>query len=252
MPAFNLDELKKETATENRYERRLAKLVADNHQVDRIKSAVESAVTNFKNGDRSFFIYGEPQSGKTEMMIALTAKLLDLGFKLVIVLLNDSVQLLGQNLERFQRSGLSPAPKRFSEVLPPEVTIGEHQWVIFCKKNSKDLQKLLEKIEDHSNRVIIDDEADYATPNSKINRQEKSRINELTEKLIGDQGIYIGVTATPGRLDLNRTHKNENECWIDFAPHSNYTGQGVFFPLFNDTGDLPYSLTQRRELYSDP
>ena len=145
-------------------------------------------------------IYGEPQSGKTEMMIALTAKLLDLGIKLVIVLLNDSVQLLGQNLERFQRSGLSPAPKKFSELLPPEVTIGEHQWVIFCKKNSKDLQKLLEKIEANPNRVIIDDEADYATPNSKINRQEKSKINALTEKLIGKNGIYIGVTATPGRF----------------------------------------------------
>jgi hypothetical protein len=39
---------------------------------------------------------------------------------LVIVLLNDSVQLLGQNLDRFQRSGLSPAPKKFSELLPPE------------------------------------------------------------------------------------------------------------------------------------
>jgi hypothetical protein len=241
MSTFDLGELKKETVTENRYERRLARLVADNHQVDRIKSAVESAVANIKNSEKSFVIYGEPQSGKTEMMIALTAKLLDIGFKLVIVLLNDSVQLLGQNLERFQRSGLSPAPKKFSEVLPQEVTIGDHQWVIFCKKNSKDLRKLLEKIEDHPNRVIIDDEADYATPNSKINRQEKSKINELTEELIGDHGTYIGVTATPGRLDLNRTHKNQNERWIDFPPHSNYTGQEIFFPV--PTDDLPYYLT---------
>ena len=240
MSGFNLEELRKQTTTENRYERRLAKLVADNHQVDRIKSAVKSAAENIGNGDRSFVVYGEPQSGKTEMMIALTAKLLDLGFKLVIVLLNDSVQLLGQNLERFQRSGLSPAPKKFSELLPPEVTIGEHQWVIFCKKNSKDLQKLLEKIEGHPNRVILDDEADYATPNSKINRQEKSTINELTEELIGEEGIYIGVTATPGRLDLNRTHKNENERWIDFPPHDNYTGQEAFFPVSIDA--LPYAL----------
>jgi hypothetical protein len=252
---FDLDELKKEMATENRYERRLAKLVSANLQVDRIKSVVDSAVANLKDDQKSFVIYGEPQSGKTEMMIALTAKLLDLGTKLVIVLLNDSVQLLGQNLERFQRSGLSPAPKKFSELLPPEVTIGEHQWVIFCKKNSKDLQKLLEKIEAHPNRVIIDDEADYATPNSKINRQEKSKINALTEKLIGKNGIYIGVTATPGRLDLNRTHKNENERWIDFPPHSNYTGQELFFPLsitkpsyqltfLPDTGDHPHHLRE--------
>ncbi len=143
---FDLKELKKETTANNRYEKRLAKLVLEGQQVDRIKAVIESAVANILANQKSFVIYGEPQSGKTEMMIALTAKLLDLGFRLLIVLLNDSVQLLGQNLERFQRSGLAPAPKKFSEVLPPDVEIGQHQWVTsLCKKNSKDLKKLLEK-----------------------------------------------------------------------------------------------------------
>jgi DNA replication protein DnaC len=98
---FDLNELKKETTANNRYERRLAKLVSEGLQVDRIKAVVDHAVANISGGQQSFVIYGEPQSGKTEMMIALTAKLLDFGFKLVIVLLNDSVQLLGQNLETF-------------------------------------------------------------------------------------------------------------------------------------------------------
>lgn len=247
---FDLAKLKEETVTNNRYERRLANLVSGDQQIDRIKAVVENAVININNNQRSFVIYGEPQSGKTEMMIALTAKLLDVGFKLVILLLNDSVQLLGQNLERFQRSGLSPSPKKFSEVLSPEVTIGNHSWVIFCKKNSKDLQKLLEKIEGHPNRVIIDDEADYATPNAKVNRKEKSKINALTEKLIGTQGTYIGVTATPARLDLNKTHKNQNEHWIDFPPHSKYTGQDIFFPVTLD--NLPYRLTFLPDAGDDP
>jgi hypothetical protein len=238
---FNLNALKKGTTNSNRYERRLAKLASANQQTDRIRGVVTNAIANIENGQKSFVIYGEPQSGKTEMMIALTAKLLDVGFKLVIILLNDSVQLLEQNLERFQRSGLSPSPKKFSEVLPPEVAIGDHQWVVFCKKNSKDLQKLLEKIEGHPSRVIIDDEADYATPNSKINRNEKSKINALTGNLIGTLGTYIGVTATPARLDLNKTHHNQNEHWIDFPPHSNYTGQGTFFPV--STENLPFRLT---------
>ncbi len=121
---FNIKELKKETGTNNRYEKRLAKLVANNHETDRIKSVVEGSILNLKNNQRSFVIYGEPQSGKTEMMIALTAKLLDEGFKIIIALLNDSVQLLGQNLERFQRSGLSPTPKKFSEIMSPEIKIG--------------------------------------------------------------------------------------------------------------------------------
>jgi hypothetical protein len=247
---FDLNELKKETTTNNRYERRLEKLVLEGHQVDRIKAVVENAVANINIGQKSFVIYGEPQSGKTEMMIALTAKLLDVGFKLVIVLLNDSVQLLGQNLDRFQRSGLSPTPKKFSEVLPSEVSIGDHQWVIFCKNNSKDLQKLLEKIEGHPNRVIVDDEADYATPNSKVNKQEKSKINDLTGELIGAQGAYIGVTATPARLDLNKTHQNQNECWIDFPPHSHYIGQDKFFPV--SVENLQYRLTFLPDAGDDP
>jgi len=247
---FDLTELKKGATNDNRYERRLAKLVSQGKEVERIKLVVENAIANASSSQKSFVIYGEPQSGKTEMMIALTAKLLDVGFKLVVVLLNDSVQLLGQNLDRFQTSGLSPAPKKFSEVLPAEVAIGDHQWVIFCKKNSQDLKKLLEKIEGHPNRVIIDDEADYATPNSKINRQEKSKINELTGKLIGPEGAYIGVTATPARLDLNKTHKNENEHWIDFPPHSNYTGQDIFFPVSIE--NLPYRLTFLPDAGDDP
>src|ERR1700693_4681466 len=166
---FNLNSLKKEAVVGNRYEKRLSQLVAERQAVDRIKAVVETAIENIKAGQKSFVIYGEPQSGKTEMMIALTAKLLDEGHKLIVALLNDSVQLLGQNLERFQRSGLSPSPKKFSEVLPPEVVIGERQWVIFCKKNAKDLQKLIQKIEGHPDRVVMDDEADYATPNSRIN-----------------------------------------------------------------------------------
>jgi DNA replication protein DnaC len=93
---------------------------------------------------RSFVIYGEPQSGKTEMMICLTAKLIDAGFGVVIHLLNDSVQLLQQNLERFQRSGLSPSARNFSEVMDPSISLRVGQHVIFCKKNPHDFRKLNE------------------------------------------------------------------------------------------------------------
>ena len=252
---FNLESLRRQAEVGNRYEKRLAHLVAAGQEVDRIKAVVSSAIENIHKGQKSFVIYGEPQSGKTEMMIALTAKLLDEGHKIIVILLNDSVQLLGQNLERFQRSGLSPSPKKFSEVLPPEVAIGDRQWVIFCKKNGKDLDKLIKKIHGHPDRVVVDDEADYATPNSKINQKEKSKINELTEQLIGTAGIYIGVTATPARLDLNRTHENQNEYWIDFPPHSNYVGQDTFFPVnldhlqfqlcfLPDNGDVPRYLRE--------
>src|SRR4030042_4942476 len=242
MNEFNLDNLKKELSNVDRYEKRLASLKSSGYKTERIEHVVTEAINNIKNNQHSFVIYGEPQSGKTEMMIALTAKTLDIGFHIIVILLYDSVQLLGQNRERFQRSGLSPTPKKFSEILPPEIVIGNHKWVIFCKKNAKDLSRLIEKLDRYEHKLVIDDEADYATPNSRINKQERSRINDLTGRLIGKEGTYIGVTATPARLDLNRTHDNQNECWIDLPPHQDYTGQEVFFPSTLDLSSLPYRL----------
>ena len=260
---FSLEKWKQNVVSNDRYQRRLNRLVAENRETDRIEKVVNESIENIRKGEKSFVIYGEPQSGKTEMMIALTEKLLDEGAKIIIVLLNDSVQLLNQNLERFQRSGLSPSPKKFSEVLPPSVKIDNGQWVIFSKKNAHDLEKLVDKLSAYPQKMVIDDEADYATPNSRISRQmqkkKQSRINELTGQLLEKDGIYIGVTATPARLDLNRTHDNQNESWIFFPPHQKYTGQEQFFPsslsnfpfmleLLPDEGDFPVYL--RKALFS--
>lgn len=87
---------------------------------------------------------------------------------------------------------------------------------------------------------MIDDEADYVTPNAKVNAGAKTKINELIEKLIGPEGRYIGVTATPARLDLNNTFSNDTSKWVQFPAHALYTGQDVFFPI--EKKSLPYRL----------
>jgi DNA replication protein DnaC len=62
------------------YQRRMEQLKAKPIQTSCIEEAVGEAITNLsKHETRSFVIYGEPQSGKTEMMIALTARLMDEG-----------------------------------------------------------------------------------------------------------------------------------------------------------------------------
>jgi uncharacterized protein (DUF4415 family) len=226
----------------SRYDRRIRALREAQLYTQAIEATVEEAIQNIsKKQARSFVVYGEPQSGKTEMMIALTARLLDEGHRMIIVLMNDSVQLLNQNLTRFRKSGLDPAPRSFSEVLDSTVDVTQGEFVVFCKKNYADLRKLIAKVDDVSGRVIIDDEADYATPNAKINKGEQTRINELVGDLLGEDGFYIGVTATPARLDLNRTFENENELWVEFKPHPEYRGYEFFFPR-NGIQDLGYLL----------
>src|SRR6185369_16920727 len=146
MSTFDISKFSKPLHKTSRYERYLASLRAKSFHTSNIESTVEECVQNIaEHGSRAFVIYGEPQSGKTQKMIGLTARLLDEGVRIVVVLLNDNVQLLKQNLSRFQESGLDPTARSFEEILAPEIDLGSKEWVIFCKKNSKNLRRLNQK-----------------------------------------------------------------------------------------------------------
>lgn len=246
---FDITRFRRPIEANSQFERQLKRLTADRREVVSIETAVRGAIRNLQENRRSFVIYGEPQSGKTEMMICLTAKLIDDGHETIVHLLNDSVDLLTQNLGRFKTSGLAPAARNFSEVLDPAVKLKGQRYVIFCKKNASDLKKLIDKLSGISKVVVIDDEADYASPNAKVNSGGRTKINELITQILGDSGIYIGVTATPARLDLNNTFANDSNAWVDFPPHSKYTGQDTFFPL---TGPLKYQRTLLPDAGGDP
>lgn len=247
--SFDINRFLKDTRKPNQYERQIQRLIGSGKEVKSIEKAVRGAIDNLDNGHRSFVIYGEPQSGKTEMMICLTAKLIDEKRQVIVHLLNDSVDLLGQNLGRFKTSGLAPAAKNFSDVLDPAIKIKGQRHVIFCKKNGSDLRKLVEKLDGVEGVVVIDDEADYASPNSKVNKGERTRINSLIAQILKNEGTYIGVTATPARLDLNNTFENDSKYWVDFPPHANYTGQDIFFPI---EGPIKYQRALISDAGADP
>lgn len=251
---FDINKFKNLENKSNQYEKQISRIQGSGKDISSIEQAVSEAENNFSQGINSFIIYGDPQSGKTEMMIALTAKLLDKGDKIVIILINDNVGLLEQNLRRFSKSGLDPDPKNYKEILDDVYQIKDYKWVIFCKKNASDLQKLIKKVGKFE-KIVIDDEADYASPNGKINKNEKTKINQLIGELLGDiskNNKYIGVTATPARLDLNNTFKNANNKWVYFPCHKFYTGQDDFFPANLNNGNLKYQLEFLPEQYDIP
>ena len=74
---FDLEKIKNIERKESRYPKQLDRMHKDKLTTKYIEETVKKAVDNLNNNIRSFVIYGDPQSGKTEMMIALTAKLLD-------------------------------------------------------------------------------------------------------------------------------------------------------------------------------
>jgi hypothetical protein len=267
--SFNLDDIIKEFEPKQ-YEHRIQTLQKiKKFDTSNIEQTVNEVAKNiFQNNCRSLVIYGEPQSGKTEMMIALTAKLLDKGKKHLLILVTDNVKLRDQNLSFFVTSGISPAPMDnyafLRAVKETKMDIKKNPFVVFCKKNASELRRLIKDtgLQDTDDLVIIDDEADYASPNSKINKKLsgeeedlRSVINDLISKMMNKKGVWIGVTATPGRLDLNNTFANNNKKWVYLPPHKKYFGQYHFFPPeFRKNGykALRYKITPLPEIGDDP
>jgi hypothetical protein len=177
---IDLEKFKNKAKLKDRYAKQLQRLQDEGRATDSIELTVNTTVANLaKTEASSLVIYGEPQSGKTEMMICLTAKLLDEGHSTIVHLMNDSVDLLTQNLKRFKASGLAPGPRGLSELLQSSESQSPQELVVFCKKNSRDLDNLIGRLKSHDKIVVIDDEADYATPNARINQGTKTKINEL-------------------------------------------------------------------------
>ncbi|CUS35293.1 hypothetical protein [Candidatus Nitrospira nitrificans] len=73
--------------------------------------------------------------------------------------MTDSVDLLGQNLDRFKLAGLAPAPRNATDMAATPITKG-HNALLFCKKNARDLAKAVTAISNVRPVIVIDDEAD--------------------------------------------------------------------------------------------
>tara|TARA_Y100000590_G_C15705113_1_gene1008286 strand:- start:175 stop:2052 length:1878 start_codon:yes stop_codon:yes gene_type:complete len=221
-----------------------------------IEKTIKKTCEIIKSGVTSTIIYGQPQSGKTDMMIGLCAKLFDEGYDLIIVLIQDNIQLDEQNMTRFASSGINPSPIGIADALEPDYDLKNNKNLVFCRKNANKLRKFLPKVENISNKIILDDETDYATPNAKINKKEVTTINGLVTKLFGNNSVYIGVTATPARNALNNTLNTDPKKWIYFEPHTNYYGCDFFFPdpllaeefQYNFVGLKDESSDQKKEI----
>ena len=256
-----IEQLEKRARNRKAYEHRIEYLANQEWETDIIKEGVDDVISELNKGNKSIVVYGEPQSGKTEFMIALVCYLLDEGRKSIFLIMNDNTELEAQNFKRFKMANqLDPIPmkaKQFMD-LPNKDKKTDQQRIIFCRKNSPLLKKLIEDARFLKDRIVIDDEADYASPDNKKNKPlERSQINTLVSKLgelqpIGE-GTYIGVTATPGRLDLNNTFLTNSKHWSFLKSHSSYKGRSFFFPLTReDAQKSNYQLKRLPEDGDDP
>jgi len=178
-------------------------------------------------------VVGYVQSGKTAHYSGVITKAADAGYKLIIVIAGDKNNLRTQTQKRIneafvgfegnepvgvglddQRQEKRPiqltsvnddfsiANQRFSENMHTGQTTLPH--IVVVKKWGSILRNLIKWLKGQGNSIndvpmlIIDDESDYASVNTK-EEEDPNAINFLIRELAGisKKSSYIGYTATP-------------------------------------------------------
>lgn len=159
-------------------------------------------------------VLGYVQSGKTANYTAVIAKAVDAGYRMVIVLsglhnnLRRQTQIrLENDLLESEWAHLTTSDEDFGKVVDGEALARKRVLMIaVVKKNSARLRKLRDWLRDINEVVrrkcpvlIIDDEADQATPNSAQHGVDRTAINRLVREIWEATltGSYVGYTATP-------------------------------------------------------
>jgi hypothetical protein len=229
-------------------------------------------------------LYGRVQSGKTAAMILTSALAFDHGFRVVIVLTADNVALVEQTANRFKALN---GPRVFATV-----TEGAYEWegieeeiaedlpkegiVLVCSKNSFQIPQVLTFLTNIEASgfpaLVLDDEADAATPDTTLAARTAGRPNAprnpstIFSRVVenvrpGQEGesisellphsILVQVTATPFVLYLQSSRSRLRPTFTYLLePGTGYCGGLEFFGAFrpNDqTPDAPLVLVDPNE-----
>ncbi|HEX3657774.1 MAG TPA: Z1 domain-containing protein [Pirellulales bacterium] len=192
-------------------------------------------------------IYGLVQSGKTGVLTVTGAIGADEGYRTIIILTSDNDPLYEQTLGRARLAfpGLDIIGKKdFKDCDSFLQRIKGGTCCIVTTKNGSLLNTLIENFKKGRVRglscLIIDDEADQASLNTKENRADgtRSKINEKIGDLRGffEKNTYLQVTATPQALFLQTPgHEFRPKFTVLSHPGSEYVGGDDFF---GDGSDL--------------
>lgn len=222
-------------------------------------------------------VIGDIQSGKTSNYLGLITKAADAGYKVFFILTGTIESLRKQTQQRVEEgfigydttSGEDVGVKRCDKT-PKSFTSREHDFtgtndqnttykisnyssepmIFVLKKNVSVLKKVyscLKKINTtsinpkiHFPALIIDDEADNASINTRDEDKDPTVINSYIRKLLSlfYQTSYIGFTATPfANVFINSTSTNEmlgddlfpRNFIYALKPPSNYCGAKKYF-----------------------
>ncbi|GAA5144580.1 Z1 domain-containing protein [Microbacterium pseudoresistens] len=239
---------------------RLPAVAADS--VDESTSQILSQCANpLERGDkRKGLVVGYVQSGKTANYAGLVAKAVDAGYRIVIVLAGMHSNLRAQTqsrldgdlqLRELKDGGVAwyPLTSVDSDIAPsnPVSPVGNqaNTIIMVVKKNERRLANVLAYLKDISKKdpqmllsravLIIDDESDQATPNTKGAKNLVSTINQRIRDIWSEvrTGTYVAYTATPFATIFTNPNDESDLYPDDFAmvlPRpTGYMGADTYF-----------------------
>ena len=182
-------------------------------------------------------LHGQVQSGKTAQALGIISQAADRGFRLFLFLTTDNVSLQQQTLDRAQR--FLPMFQVYDETEDTNFYKNgiSKPIVLVLKKNQRVLSSWFDNFSksrfvQQCPMLIIDDEGDAASLNTKVNKNDQSKINQLIENIfrIPPSGIYLQVTATPQALLLQGISSGWKPTFAySFNPGPAYRGGKDFY-----------------------
>lgn len=181
-------------------------------------------------------VVGSVQSGKTMNYASLLCKGADAGYKFIVVIAGDKNNLRAQTQKRineyfigqneFGKSVGVGLDKKDKSKMPISLTTENNDFnnkdadkhsqglnfdnvkapiVLVIKKNYRTLQSVIKWLKNqYPNKIqapmlVIDDEADYASINTKKDEDDPTKINKLIRTLLKlfQKSSYVAYTATP-------------------------------------------------------
>jgi hypothetical protein len=231
----------------------LQKQIGNAEEVEDISTTADAVADKWVNPvsggkeETNGLIYGLVQSGKTGVLTVTGAIGADEGYRTILILTSDNDPLYEQTLGRARLAfpGIDIISKKdFKDADAFLQRIKGGTCAIVTTKNAGLLNTLIENFKKGRVRglscLIIDDEADQASLNTKTSRADgtRSKINEKIGDLRGffEKNTYLQVTATPQALFLQTPgHEFRPKFTVLSHPGSDYVGGGDFF---GDDSDL--------------
>jgi len=197
--------------------------------------------------ERYGMVVGHVQSGKTANYTGLICKAADSGYKFIVVIAGGINNLRNQTQKRLNESFIGKTGKQKVGVgrgnidrtkLPHSLTTIDSDFdlatakrlsstlnfenisspiILVIKKHTKTLSNVKQWLESQYNNkinhsmLLIDDESDYASVNTK-EEEDPATINKKIRALLGlfNKSVYVAYTATP-YANIFIDHKAENE-----------------------------------------